>query len=509
MTAVAAHGVQFRVLGSVAVYHDDRPLGPPVRPQQYLVLTALLVDVGQPVAVERLIERVWGEEPPPQARRTLQTHVARIRRLLGEGVPLLRHDGAYRLDADPLDVDLHRFRALATQARDAARTADEQVELWREALELWHGQALAGLAGDWAARTREHLALERAEATVAWADAQIRRGRADEVVGPLSRLTSEHPLMEPAAAALIRALAATARPAEALDTYAQVRQRLIDDLGADPGPQLQALHHDLLNPSAVTAPAPPPVTDPHGAELGPQSSQPAEVLVAVPRTPRRRAAAAVIAGLVLLLLGAATTGAALSAAHRDVSPSGAVSGRSTTLATSPTPVNVNCYRAAPPPGTDLLTVPHAHPEGDAKMNDWWANNDHIEMGPYGIHTFTATVREGSPNIWDLVIVRSCLPVAAGQRYRLRLTARADAPVTVRVRVQEPEGAVMSFSTDLRLGPQPQRLDVPIVAHATSRQDELLFMVGGHPTDYDLQVTDISLTGKAVLSGDVTARTTVW
>jgi DNA-binding SARP family transcriptional activator len=179
--------------------------------------------------VERLIERVWGDEPPPQARRTLHTHLARIRRLLGEAVPLIRHDGAYRLDADPADVDLHHFRALAIQARDVARTADEQAQLWREALELWQGEALSGLSGDWAARTREQLELERAEATVAWADAQIRRGRADEVVGPLSRLTSEHPLMEPAAAALIRALAATGRTAEALASYAQVRQRLIDD----------------------------------------------------------------------------------------------------------------------------------------------------------------------------------------------------------------------------------------------------------------------------------------
>jgi hypothetical protein len=77
-----------------------------------------------------------------------------------------------------------------------------------------------------------------------------------------------------------------------------------------------------------------------------------------------------------------------------------------------------------------------------------------------------------------------------------LTARADAPVTVRVRVQEPEGAVMSFSTDMHLGPQPRRLDVPLVAYATSRQDELLFMVGGYPADYHLQVTDISLTGNS-------------
>jgi len=67
------------------------------------------------------------------------------------------------------------------------------------------------------------------------------------------------------------------------------------------------------------------------------------------------------------------------------------------------------------------------------------------------------------------------------------------PVTVRMRVQEPEGVVMSFSTDMRLGPQPQRLDVPFVARATTRQGELMFQVGGHPANYQLRVTDITLT----------------
>jgi hypothetical protein len=192
---------------------------------------------------------------------------------------------------------------------------------------------------------------------------------------------------------------------------------------------------------------------------------------------------------------AATIGVALSAAHRDLSPpTAAASGHSTAMTTAPAPVNPNCDRAAPPPGTDLLAVPHAHPNGDTKMDDWWPNNDHIAMGPYGLHQFTATVRTGPSHIWELVILRSCLPVVAGRQYRLRLTAQADARVTMRVRVQEPEGVVMSFSTDLHLGPQPRQLDVPVVAHATSRQNELLFMVGGYPTDYDLQVTDISLTG---------------
>jgi hypothetical protein len=166
----------------------------------------------------------------------------------------------------------------------------------------------------------------------------------------------------------------------------------------------------------------------------------------------------------------------------------------TTAVTAAPTVNPNCFKDAPSADTDLLDVPHRHP-GDAasaRMNDWWPNNDHIEMGTYGLRNFEATVRAGRTNIWDLVIVRSCLPLLAGRRYRLALIAWANTPVTVRVRVQEPEGVVRSFSTDMRLGPQPQRLDVPFVAQASTRQGELMFQVGGVPTDYQLRVTGITL-----------------
>lgn len=157
--------------------------------------------------------------------------------------------------------------------------------------------------------------------------------------------------------------------------------------------------------------------------------------------------------------------------------------------------NPDCYAAAPPAGTDLLDVPHRHPDvaTAAKMNDWWPNDGRIEMGAYGVHDFEATVRTGSVNVWDLVIVRSCLPLLAGRAYRLTLTAQASTPMTVRVRVQEPYGVVQSFSTDLRAGPRPQRLDMPFVARGSTRQGELMFQVGGDPADSDLRVTGIALT----------------
>lgn len=248
----------FRILGPVGVSRPGRPPDPPVRPQQHLVLAALLVDAGHAVPVDRLVDRVWGDNPPAQARRTLHTHVTRIRRMLSDETPLVRQDGGYRLVADSDRVDALLFRTLAERARHERQDAAEQARLWREALSLWRGEPLAGLAGEWAARTRERLAVARADAVVAWSEAELRQGRADEVIDPLIHLVQDYPLMEPATAALIRALAAAGRTSEALERYELTRRRLTEELGADPGAELTALHRELLaGPAEVTPPGAP------------------------------------------------------------------------------------------------------------------------------------------------------------------------------------------------------------------------------------------------------------
>jgi DNA-binding SARP family transcriptional activator/tetratricopeptide (TPR) repeat protein len=254
--------MEFLILGPVEVRDGDVILGPAVRPQQNVVLAALLVDAGRPVPVERLVERVWGDEPPEHARRTLHTHVARIRRLLARGqgpdpVRLTRLAGGYHLVVDPGQVDLHRFHRLVDEARDDRHGTEEQALLWRRALTLWRGEPLAGLAGEWAARTRERLDSLRVDATVSWADVELRAGRPELVIDQLSRLVHEHPLLEKPVAALMRALAADGRTSEALEHYAAARRRLADELGTDPGAELSALHTALLRetpaPTAGTA----------------------------------------------------------------------------------------------------------------------------------------------------------------------------------------------------------------------------------------------------------------
>ena len=270
----------FRLLGPVELWAAGRPvdLGPAKR---RTVLAALLVDVGRWVPAETLIDRVWGEDPPAQVRGTLYAHVARIRRVLAEtgaglhgdvGMPstasgsgdaeipsavpeLVRGPAGYRLDLPPDLVDIHRFRSLIARARRAKESDATRVLTLRKAMGLWQGTPLAGVPGAWAARTRESWLHQYVDAVLAWAEAELRVGGHLVVVDSLSVLVAEHPLIEPLAVALIRALGAAGRAPEALATYGALRKRLSDELGTTPGAEAQRAHQALLRGQA--APRPP------------------------------------------------------------------------------------------------------------------------------------------------------------------------------------------------------------------------------------------------------------
>ena len=243
--------MEFRLLGPVEVLAGVRRLetGPP---QQRAVLAALVVDAGRPVTLQTLVDRVWGEAPPAGARAALYAHLARLRRTLeqpgagDEAVALVRRAGGYVLEVDPDRVDVHRFRRLTVAAQDQRRSEVERASLLGEALDLWRGAPLADVPGQWAARLRDSWGQRRLDAVVAWAEGELRLGRQQEVVGPVRELLAEYPLAEALVATLIRALVATGRRAEALHYYATTRARLIDELGAEPGPELRAVHEAVL-----------------------------------------------------------------------------------------------------------------------------------------------------------------------------------------------------------------------------------------------------------------------
>jgi len=240
---------QFRLLGPLEMTVGDRvvDLGPVKR---RTVLAALLVDVGRPVLVETLIDRVWGDDPPAKARDILYAHIARIRRTLAEqgdpSVVVDRRSGGYALDVEPDRVDAHLFRRLVAEARADDCPDERRATLLRAALDLWRATPLADLPGTWAAGVRENLEQQHRSAAALWARALCALGRPTAVIDALRELVAAEPLAEPLLVELVRALHQAGRTAEALDTYARARARIVEELGAEPGPELRAAHEAVL-----------------------------------------------------------------------------------------------------------------------------------------------------------------------------------------------------------------------------------------------------------------------
>ena len=258
--------MEFRLLGEVQVRAAGRLLdvGPP---RQQAVLAALALDPGRPVPIETLIDRVWGDEPPAEARNVLYSHLSRIRQLfkqaaaLGDDttVRLERRHAGYVLDVDPDLVDLHRFGRLADQGRDPSRTNAERASALTRALGLWRGTPAAALSGEWVENVRESWSRRRLDAAVNWGRAELGLGHAEAVVSALPDLITDYPLAEPLECLLMEALHAAGRDAEAIDRYATVRERLAEALGTDPGPELRAVYEAILHGALLPAPRPSPV----------------------------------------------------------------------------------------------------------------------------------------------------------------------------------------------------------------------------------------------------------
>lgn len=244
--------VEFHVLGQVEVWIDGRPVDVG-HARQRCVLAVLVVEVNRVVTVEQLLDRVWGDRLPHRARQVASTYVSRLRRLLNGHAPIARRGGGYVLEADPQSVDLHRFRRLLEQARtsDGARA----LALLEDAARLWRGEAFEGLDTPWIAVVREGLARERFAADAERVDLALAQGRHATLSAELIERADAHPLDERVAAQLMLALYRSGRQAEALTRFEAIRTRLATELGADPGPELRALHRQILAADADLAPA--------------------------------------------------------------------------------------------------------------------------------------------------------------------------------------------------------------------------------------------------------------
>ncbi|MFE3329753.1 BTAD domain-containing putative transcriptional regulator [Streptomyces sp. NPDC059176] len=256
--------MHYRVLGQVQALHDD---GTPVAlggARLRALLTALALRPGSAVPLDVLVEEVWDGDPPADTVGAVQALVSRLRRALGRDAVSSVEGRAYRLCAERDEVDLHRFDRLADEGKRALADGDagRSAALLDEALALWNGPVLADLPGRFAEAARwETRRLDARRTRLA---AVLAIGRAEEALAELAASCAEHPLDERLQELRIAALRDAGRPAEALAAYEEVRRTLADQLGADPGPRLRALHGELLDPHAYEfggPPAPRPVGD--------------------------------------------------------------------------------------------------------------------------------------------------------------------------------------------------------------------------------------------------------
>lgn len=272
---------EVRLLGPVEVWAGDRraPLGG-VRP--LAVLSALVVHLGEVLSTERLVDCVWDERAPATAGALVATHVSAVRRALAQvtqdAVVRTRPPG-YVADLDPSQIDARRFEDLLASGRTAAAAGrhEEAADLLGEALALWRGQeALEGLGQSFARIEASRLAELRVVAQEETFGLHLELGRADRTIAPLLAHVAAHPLRERPRGQLMTALVRTGRVSDALRTYREGRTVLREELGIDPGPELQALHQAALTNDTQVAgtprpPAPPARTAPGGNPRRPRS----------------------------------------------------------------------------------------------------------------------------------------------------------------------------------------------------------------------------------------------
>jgi len=285
--------IWFGVLGPLLVRDGETAVEMP-KGRQRVLLAALLVHAGRPVPADTLAEVVWDGAPPSGALVTLRSHVLRLRRVLGPrvGARLVTRYPGYLLQAAEEEVDLLRFRSLCREASAAMRAGVwAQAEgVLGEALDLWRGTPFADVPSEVLNLDEvpglAELHLQAEEWRI---EARLHLGRHAEVLSELRRLTGAYPLRERLHGLLMLALYRDGRQAEALAAYQNVRQVLVDELGAEPGTELQSLHQRMLAGDAAEAEPP--------AARGPGPTVPRQLPAAVPDFFGRAAELAALTGL--------------------------------------------------------------------------------------------------------------------------------------------------------------------------------------------------------------------
>jgi DNA-binding SARP family transcriptional activator len=273
--------LDFRLLGPLEVWREDRPLKLGGARQRGL-LAALLLNANEVVPAERLIEELYGGDPSGTTANALQALVSRLRRLLEEGAEngdtgvLVTKSPGYVIRVDEEQVDVTRFERLAAEGRDALAAGDpvRAGGLLRDALALWRGPALVDVPSvDFVQADARRLDELRLAVLADRIDGDLATGKGGELVPELEALVAEHPLQERLRGQLMLALYRAGRQADALAVYRDTRQLLREELGLEPDKALQQLERAILTQDvALDPPVPrPPRTPESEAAIEPST----------------------------------------------------------------------------------------------------------------------------------------------------------------------------------------------------------------------------------------------
>ncbi|WP_158893814.1 tetratricopeptide repeat protein [Amycolatopsis anabasis] len=316
--------IRYSVLGPVTAWHADQKIELGWAKQQ-AVLAVLLLELNRPVPARRIVDAVWGDHVPRDARNAVQTYISRLRRVLrdggepGEREPaLVSTKAGYLLRGDPAKLDVAEFErhvdaaAKHHRAGDLAAAAGEA----EAALALWHGEPFGGLAGPLLEAERRRLHERRLTALELRFTADLDRGRATESVAELTRLVDGYPLQERFRALLMRALWQSGRQAAALEVFRDARRRLAEELGVDPGEELRQLHERILRGDAEPRPEPAPRRDTLPHDVTDFTGREAELDRLLTAVSGARSATATVIQAIDGPAGVGKTALAVHAAHR-------------------------------------------------------------------------------------------------------------------------------------------------------------------------------------------------
>jgi DNA-binding SARP family transcriptional activator len=249
--------MRFRILGPLEVWSEGQWTAVSASKWRSL-LACLLLRPGHLWSTESLILELWGDNPPAKANNIVSIYVHKLRRLIGDagGRVLVSRAPGYLLRIDAGDLDMQEFESLVAEGRSALAVGDPDraADLLAKALVLWRGPLLADVQPTMLITTEAERAaeLQLAAAELRF-EADLACGRSAQVIPELRKLATENPIRERLWLLLMRALDESGRHAEALDAYAQARQAIADELGVDPGVELQRLYARLLAADAAAA----------------------------------------------------------------------------------------------------------------------------------------------------------------------------------------------------------------------------------------------------------------